>query len=127
APFLCTACSVSESYTATPQRKTTPERLQLDRELESYSSLPDRYTFESFVPRPSNKFPHAAALAVAEAPPSTAYNPLFVYGESGLGKTHLLVAIAHHMATLAPRTRIRYVTSESFVTEFIKAVRERRG
>ena len=64
---------------------------------------------------------------MAEAPPSKAYNPLFVYGGVGLGKTHLLVAIAHHMATMAPRTRIRYVTSESFVTEFIKSVRERRG
>jgi chromosomal replication initiator protein len=110
-----------------PERKPPHDQLTLDRALEGSSSLPDRYTFESFVPGPSNKFAHAAALAVAEAPPSTAYNPLFVYGESGLGKTHLLVAIAHHMATLAPRTRIRYVTSESFVTEFIKSVRERRG
>jgi chromosomal replication initiator protein len=66
-------------------------------------------------------------LAVAEAPPSKAYNPVFVYGGVGLGKTHLLFAIANHMWALSPRTRVRYVTSESFVTEFIKSVRERKG
>jgi len=89
--------------------------------------FPDRYTFETFVPGPSNKFAHAAAMAVAEAPPSKAYNPVFIYGGVGLGKTHLLFAVANHMWRLAPRTRIRYVTSENFMTEFIKAVRERRG
>ena len=102
-------------------------QLTLDGALQGHSSLPGWYTFDTFVPGPSNKFAHAAALAVAEAPPSKAYNPLFVYGGVGLGKTHLLVAVAHHMATLQPRTRVRYVTSESFVTEFIKSVRERRG
>jgi len=85
------------------------------------------YTFETFVPGPSNRFAHAAAMAVAEAPPSKAYNPLFVYGGVGLGKTHLLVAIGHHMHRLAPRLRVKYVTSESFMAEFIKAVRERQG
>jgi chromosomal replication initiator protein len=92
-----------------------------------HSPFPDRYTFDTFVPGPSNKFAHAAALAVAEAPPSKAYNPVFVYGGVGLGKTHLLFAVANHMWTLTPRTRVRYVTSETFMTEFIKAVRERRG
>jgi chromosomal replication initiator protein len=104
-----------------------PSQLTLDASVDGGSSLPGWYTFETFVPGPSNKFAHAASLAVAEAPPSKAYNPLFIYGGVGLGKTHLLVAVAHHMATLQPRTRIRYVTSESFVTEFIKSVRERRG
>jgi chromosomal replication initiator protein len=85
------------------------------------------YTFETFVPGPSNRFAHAAAMAVAEAPPSKAYNPLFVYGGVGLGKTHLLVAIGHHMHRLGPRLRVKYVTSESFMAEFIKAVRERQG
>jgi chromosomal replication initiator protein len=89
--------------------------------------FPDRYTFETFIAGPSNKFAHAAALAVAEAPPSRAYNPMFIYGGVGLGKTHLLFAIANHMWQLSPKTRVRYVTSESFVTEFIRAVRERRG
>ena len=111
-------------------RRATPadraEQATLDHALGDLP-FPDRYTFETFVPGPSNKFAHAAALAVAEAPPSKAYNPVFVYGGVGLGKTHLLFAIANHMWKLAPRTRVRYVTSESFMTEFIKAVRERRG
>jgi chromosomal replication initiator protein len=91
------------------------------------SPFPDRYTFDTFVAGASNKFAHAAALAVAEASPSKAYNPVFMYGGVGLGKTHLLFAIANHMWRLAPHTRIRYATSESFMTEFIKAVREGRG
>jgi chromosomal replication initiator protein len=85
------------------------------------------YTFDTFVPGPSNRFAHAAAMAVAEAPPSKAYNPLFIYGGVGLGKTHLIVAIGHHMHRLAPRLRVKYVTSEHFMAEFIKAVRERQG
>jgi chromosomal replication initiator protein len=85
------------------------------------------YTFDAFVPGPSNRFAHAAAMAVAEAPPSKAYNPLFIYGGVGLGKTHLLVAVGHHMYRLKPSLRVKYVTSEQFVTEFIKAVRERQG
>ena len=85
------------------------------------------YTFDAFVPGPSNRFAHAAAMAVAEASPSTAYNPLFIYGGVGLGKTHLLIAVGHHMYRLAPALRVKYVSSEQFVTEFIKAVRERQG
>ena len=91
------------------------------------AAFPPRYTFDSFVLGPSNRFAHAAAMAVAEAPPSKAYNPLFIYGGVGLGKTHLLYAIANHMTHLAPDTRAKYVTSEAFVTEFIKAVREGQG
>ena len=89
--------------------------------------FPGRYTFDSFVPGPSNRFAHAAAMAVAEAPPSRAYNPLFIYGGVGLGKTHLLFAIANHMVRLMPGLRCKYVSSETFVTEFIKSVRERQG
>jgi chromosomal replication initiator protein len=85
------------------------------------------YTFDAFVPGPSNRFAHAAAMAVAEAPPSTAYNPLFIYGGVGLGKTHLLIAVGHHMHRLNPGIKVKYVTSEQFVTEFIKSVRERQG
>ena len=85
------------------------------------------YTFETFVAGPSNRFAHAAAMAVADTPPSKAYNPLFIYGGVGLGKTHLLVAIGHQMFGLSPRLRVKYVTSESFMAEFIKAVRERQG
>ncbi len=96
-------------------------------ETELGTPFATRYTFDSFVPGPSNKFAHAAAMAVAEAPPAKAYNPLFIYGGVGLGKTHLLHAIAGHMVRLHPGMRVKYVTSESFVTEFIRAVRERRG
>jgi chromosomal replication initiator protein len=87
----------------------------------------ERYTFETFVLGPSNRFAHAATMAVAEAPPSKAYNPLFIYGGVGLGKTHLLYAIASHMLRLSPRFRVKYVTSEAFVTEFIRAIREGKG
>jgi chromosomal replication initiator protein len=85
------------------------------------------YTFDAFVPGQSNRFAHAAAMAVAEAPPSIAYNPLFIYGGVGLGKTHLLIAVGHHMHRISPGRLVKYVTSEQFVTEFIKAVRERRS
>jgi chromosomal replication initiator protein len=107
-------------------RRHSAEQATLDHALAA-APFPDRYTFETFVPGPSNKFAHAAALAIAEAPPAKAYNPLFIYGGVGLGKTHLLFAVANHMWRLAPRTRVRYVTSESFISEFIKSLRERRG
>jgi chromosomal replication initiator protein len=86
-----------------------------------------KYTFDTFVRGDSNRFAYAAAMAVAEAPPSKAYNPLFIYGGVGLGKTHLLYALASHMTHLEPTLRVKYVTSEAFVTEFIKAVREGQG
>jgi chromosomal replication initiator protein len=104
-----------------------PAQATLDEAAERPSPFPDRYTFDAFVPGSSNKFAHAAAMAVAEAPPSKVYNPLFIYGGVGLGKTHLLFAIGQHMTRMNARTRVRYVTSESFMTEFIRAVRERRG
>jgi chromosomal replication initiator protein len=114
-----------------PEEHSAPhaahEQPTLEEALDSTSRFPSRYTFDSFVPGPSNKFAHAAAMAVAESPPSTVYNPMFVYGGVGLGKTHLLFAVGNLVTTLSPRTRARYVTSESFMTEFIKAVRERRG
>jgi chromosomal replication initiator protein len=118
--------------TAAPQREAAqaPDvpAPRADRPALGAPGLPfPNYTFEAFVPGPSNRFAHAAAMAVAEAPPSKAYNPLFIYGGVGLGKTHLLVAIGHHMHALGPRLRVKYVTSESFMAEFIKAVRERQG
>jgi chromosomal replication initiator protein len=110
-----------------PAPQATPARAGTTASLGAPGLPFPNYTFEAFVSGPSNRFAHAAAMAVAEAPPSKAYNPLFIYGGVGLGKTHLIVAIGHHMHRLAPRLRVKYVTSESFMAEFIKAVRERQG
>ena len=87
--------------------------------------LNPKYTFETFVIGSSNRFPHAAAVAVSEAP-GKAYNPLLVYGESGLGKTHLLHAIGHYVRSLYTGAKVRYVSSEEFTNEFINAVRDDR-
>ncbi len=93
------------------------------RTAEEGSRLNPKYTFDTFVPGSSNRFAHAAARAVAEAP-AKAYNPLFVYGESGLGKTHLLHAIGHYTRTLYAGTKVRYVSSEEFTNEFINSIRD---
>ncbi|HEY6496478.1 MAG TPA: chromosomal replication initiator protein DnaA, partial [Trebonia sp.] len=85
--------------------------------------LNSKYTFDTFVIGSSNRFAHAAAVAVAEAP-AKAYNPLFIYGDSGLGKTHLLHAIGHYAQTLYNGLKVRYVSSEEFTNEFINMIRD---
>jgi chromosomal replication initiator protein len=87
------------------------------------SRLNPKYIFDTFVIGSSNRFAHAAAVAVAEQP-AKAYNPLFIYGESGLGKTHLLHAIGHYTRTLYKGARVRYVSSEEFTNEFINSIRD---
>jgi chromosomal replication initiator protein len=88
-------------------------------------SINAKYTFDSFVIGSSNRFAHAAALAVAEAP-AQAYNPLFIYGGTGLGKTHLLQAVSQYVGEHPGNLSVRYVTSETFMNDFINSLRDKR-
>ncbi|HEX5095088.1 MAG TPA: chromosomal replication initiator protein DnaA, partial [Acidimicrobiia bacterium] len=90
----------------------------------SATSLNPRYTFDQFVIGASNRFAHAAALSVAESP-ARSYNPLFIYGPAGLGKTHLLHAIGHHDRELFSSKRVRYVSTETMMNEFVEAMRSK--
>lgn len=111
--------------TAAPSTAALPE-LAPDRftaqRLEGVGSLNERYTFDAFVTGNSNRFAAAAALRVAETP-ARSYNPLFIYGDAGLGKTHLLHAIGNYVLENYPNYRVRYVTSEQFLSEFVDSIR----
>jgi chromosomal replication initiator protein len=114
-------------------------RLIVEQEVESAGPVPEppeapepartemsqKYTFDSFVIGSSNRFAHAAALAVAEAP-AQAYNPLFIYGGTGLGKTHLLQAIGQYVGEHSRKLSVRYITSETFMNDFINSLRDKR-
>jgi chromosomal replication initiator protein len=103
-----------------PTRRARPEE-----DVEPDTQLNPKYSFDDFVIGSSNRFAHAAATAVAEAP-AKSYNPLFIYGGAGLGKTHLLHAIGHYVRNLYPRLTVRYITTEQFTNEFINAIRDDR-
>ena len=105
-----------------PKRKTIRERLG-KRPL-AVPALNAKFTFNEFIVGPSNTFAHAAALAVAQAP-ARAYNPLFIYGGTGLGKTHLMEAIGHHVVNTASRACVRYISSEAFLNEYIDSLQSR--
>jgi chromosomal replication initiator protein len=105
--------TIAQPYTAPAKPQTSQTRLN------------EKYTFDTFVIGSSNRFAHAAAVAVAEAP-SRAYNPLFIWGESGLGKTHLLHAVGHYAQRLFPGMRVRYVSTEEFTNDFINSLRDDR-
>ncbi|MEO9224723.1 MAG: chromosomal replication initiator protein DnaA [Acidimicrobiales bacterium] len=124
-----------ESISRSPERRLLSERstppaphaTSADEQFRDATSRGDevanpKYTFDAFVTGPSNRFAHAAALSVAETP-GRSYNPLFIYGEAGLGKTHLLQAIGQYVRQNYPHYVVRYVSSETFLNEFVESIR----
>src|SRR5688500_7270205 len=109
-------------FVAPPAISATPSSHQ----AASRAQLSDRYTFDHFVIGKSNEVAAAAAHAVSQAP-GKVYNPLFIYGDTGLGKTHLMQAIAHETLLRTPETRITYVGTEQFMNELIGSILDRTG
>ena len=107
------------------QEKSTPNETKPAVNNSEYArNLNPNYTFDNFIVGTNNRFAHAASVSVAEEP-ATEYNPLFIHGGAGLGKTHLMQAIAHHIIDTRPDFKVLYVTSETFTNEIIKAIGDR--
>ena len=132
-PFLSTAIAeftgkfynlkfiLSSQIEKTVETPSLPKNKSTDTDV-NHPALNPKYTFDTFVPGPNNKFALAASLAVAESPAET-YNPLFIYGGAGLGKTHLMNSIAHYIIDHNPKARVIFTTSESFTNELIESIR----
>ena len=116
--------AAEEQFPEEPQQSPLPD-LRPEHDERINGRLNPKYTFESFVIGSSNRFAHAAAVAVAEAP-GKAYNPLMIYGDSGLGKTHLLHALGHYVRSYHSSLRVKYVSTEELTNDFINAISENR-
>ncbi|MDO5723132.1 MAG: chromosomal replication initiator protein DnaA [Flaviflexus sp.] len=120
APSQPSAGAPRQTPQPAPRQAPLPEQITADHQC---AGLNPRYTFDSFVTGESNRFAHATSFAVGEAP-GMAYNPLFLYGDSGMGKTHLMHAIGNYALSLYPDLKIRYVSAEEFTNDFINAMRD---
>ncbi|RRJ86514.1 chromosomal replication initiator protein DnaA [Gulosibacter macacae] len=121
------SAEVTEFSTDYPQAQGQGGLARLgEAPTQSSTRLNSKYTFDNFIIGGSNRFAHAAAVAVAEAP-ARSYNPLFIYGESGLGKTHLLHAIGNYAENIYPGIQVRYVSSEEFTNDFINSIANNKG
>ena len=124
-PYELLFCVEGEEIPSTKQYYNNDFDAHVQMELER-SNLNPKYTFDTFVIGDNNRHAHAACVAVAEEP-SAAYNPLFLYGGAGLGKTHLMQAIAHHIITHNPNMKVLYVTSETFTNEVIESIKKNKA
>lgn len=119
--FVVSQMSLELEPPAARPRRPVPRR----REEESFTPLNPKYTFDNFVVGKNNQFAHAAALAVSRTPAKT-YNPLFIYGGAGLGKTHLMQAIGHQVQASSPQLQVAYVSGETFTYEVVSSIRDDR-